>query len=226
MLGPRSCSHPGGHALWGPGRRRHVKGSCNIRTKPCHDISSSCVCKSSSWIALKTRPPEPRYFLPSPLLLSAFLLYRARIVASFSRTSRESYSVSFNQRSEFCSRTKSRPSGFTPTSFIMEGDPRLEKTDAIIEHRDIPNYANSVRSTAPLLESTSPSPAIRPTAERNGSRVIPSSSKRRIHTWRSPLLMVVFYILGLSLSVAHCVFYPKLKGRIVGDSGQQEEKIR
>jgi hypothetical protein len=108
----------------------------------------------------------------------------------------------------------------------MEGNPKLKKIAAVTEHRDISDYANSVRSTAPLLKSSSSSPAIRPAAERHGSRVIPSSSKRRIHKWRSPLLMVVFYFLGLSLSLAHCVFYPKLKGRIVGDSGQQEEKIR
>lgn len=50
--------------------------------------------------------------------------------------------------------------------------------------------------------------------------------KRHIHKWKSPLLMVLFFTLGAAVSVAHCVFYPKLNGRIVGDSNQQEEKIR
>jgi hypothetical protein len=109
---------------------------------------------------------------------------------------------------------------------FMEGSLRPKKAATVIEHWEIPNYTNSVRSTAPLLQSASSSPAIKQEAERHGSQIIPSSSKRQIHKWRSPLLMVVFYLLGLSLSVAHCIFYPKLKGRIVGDPGQQEEKIR
>jgi len=38
--------------------------------------------------------------------------------------------------------------------------------------------------------------------------------------------MVLFLVFGLAMSVAHCVFYPKLKGQIVGKADQQEEKIR
>lgn len=38
--------------------------------------------------------------------------------------------------------------------------------------------------------------------------------------------MVLFFVLGAAVSVAHCVFYPKLNGLLVGDSYQQEEKIR
>jgi hypothetical protein len=38
--------------------------------------------------------------------------------------------------------------------------------------------------------------------------------------------MFVFLLLGWTMSVAHCVFYPKLKGQIVGKADQQEEKIR
>jgi hypothetical protein len=70
------------------------------------------------------------------------------------------------------------------------------------------------------------SPAITPLAERRGSRIIQGWTKRHVHRWRSPLLMVLFFLLGLSVSIAHCVFYPKLRGKVVGDSNQQEEKIR
>ncbi|KAH6622199.1 hypothetical protein C7974DRAFT_377797 [Boeremia exigua] len=51
-------------------------------------------------------------------------------------------------------------------------------------------------------------------------------NRRYIHKWRSPFLMVLFFVLGAAVSIAHCVFYPKLNGKIVGDSYQQEEKIR
>ncbi|KAF2471142.1 uncharacterized protein BDR25DRAFT_223485 [Lindgomyces ingoldianus] len=54
----------------------------------------------------------------------------------------------------------------------------------------------------------------------------PEWIKRRIHRWKSPLLMVVFYIIGLAMSLAHCIFYPKLKGVIVGNPDSQEGKIR
>jgi thiol:disulfide interchange protein len=50
--------------------------------------------------------------------------------------------------------------------------------------------------------------------------------KRRIHRWKSPLMMVVFFLVGLAMSLAHCIFYPSLQGKIVGNSDAQEEKIR
>jgi hypothetical protein len=51
-------------------------------------------------------------------------------------------------------------------------------------------------------------------------------TKRHIHRWRSPLLMVLFFVLGAAVSIAHCMFYPLLNGKVVGNSNQQEEKIR
>jgi hypothetical protein len=38
--------------------------------------------------------------------------------------------------------------------------------------------------------------------------------------------MLGFFALGLAFSLAHCIFYPKLKGNIVGNSDSQEEKLR
>lgn len=51
-------------------------------------------------------------------------------------------------------------------------------------------------------------------------------TKPHIHKWKSPLLMLLFFALGATVSVAHCVFYARLEDRIVGDSSQQEEKLR
>jgi hypothetical protein len=50
--------------------------------------------------------------------------------------------------------------------------------------------------------------------------------KRQIPRWKSPLLMVLFFIIGLAMSLGHCVFYPKLSGKLVGGSSDQEENIR
>jgi hypothetical protein len=43
---------------------------------------------------------------------------------------------------------------------------------------------------------------------------------------RSPLLMLTCFVVGLCGSIAHCVFYPKLDGVVVGDSADQERNIR
>lgn len=103
--------------------------------------------------------------------------------------------------------------------------PKLMKI-ASIETREVMDDRGSTRSNAHLLPKVQPSPAIRPIAERQDSRTFPGWKGRRIHAWRSPLLMVLFLLVGLAMSVAHCVFYPKLKGQIVGKADQQEEKIR
>lgn len=57
-------------------------------------------------------------------------------------------------------------------------------------------------------------------------RNIQGWTNRYIYRWRSPFLMVLFFVLGAAVSIAHCVFYPMLNGKIVGGSDQQEEKIR
>lgn len=38
--------------------------------------------------------------------------------------------------------------------------------------------------------------------------------------------MTIFFIVGLAMSLAHCIFYPRLSGKIVGNPDAQEEKIR
>lgn len=54
----------------------------------------------------------------------------------------------------------------------------------------------------------------------------PKWTQRPIHKWKSPLVMTLFFTLGATVSIAHCVFYARLNGHIVGDSSQQEEKLR
>ncbi|KAF2270247.1 hypothetical protein CC78DRAFT_599658 [Lojkania enalia] len=38
--------------------------------------------------------------------------------------------------------------------------------------------------------------------------------------------MIIFFLIGLAMSLAHCIFYPKLRNVIVGDPSAQEEKLR
>lgn len=45
-------------------------------------------------------------------------------------------------------------------------------------------------------------------------------------SWRSPILMIMLFLVGFAFSVGHCIFYPSLNGKIVGDSSQQEGKLR
>jgi hypothetical protein len=48
----------------------------------------------------------------------------------------------------------------------------------------------------------------------------------RIHRWKSPLVMLTFFVIGLGMSIGHCIFYSSLDGIIVGDSYNQERNIR
>lgn len=77
----------------------------------------------------------------------------------------------------------------------------------------------------PHTVSAESSPTIKPPSASHdqNAQIWP---RRRIQSWRSPLLMVLFFALGAAVSIAHCLFYPLLNGKIVGNSDQQEEKIR
>lgn len=51
--------------------------------------------------------------------------------------------------------------------------------------------------------------------------------KPRVYNhWKSPILMVFFYSIGFTLSIAHCVIYRSLDGKIVGSSYDQEQNLR
>lgn len=49
--------------------------------------------------------------------------------------------------------------------------------------------------------------------------------RRRFHQWKSPLLMLMFFVIGLSMGFAHCTFYASHSGHIVGSSSDQERVI-
>jgi hypothetical protein len=50
--------------------------------------------------------------------------------------------------------------------------------------------------------------------------------RRRFHQWKSPLLMLIFFVIGLNMGFAHCTFYASRSGHIVGSSSDQERVIR
>jgi hypothetical protein len=49
---------------------------------------------------------------------------------------------------------------------------------------------------------------------------------RRVHRWKSQLLMLTSFFAGLGMSIGHCVFYAKLNGVMVGKSYTQERNLR
>jgi hypothetical protein len=49
---------------------------------------------------------------------------------------------------------------------------------------------------------------------------------RQYRKWESPVLMVLFFVLGLGISMAHCGFYASLEGTIVPSPAQQENNLR
>ncbi|KAK3315414.1 hypothetical protein B0H66DRAFT_593988 [Apodospora peruviana] len=51
-------------------------------------------------------------------------------------------------------------------------------------------------------------------------------TRREYHHWKAPLLMVVFWLIGIGCSVAHCTFYSLLQGTIVPGPGAQENNLR
>ena len=106
----------------------------------------------------------------------------------------------------------------------MESPRQVEAS--LMERPEVHDDSLSTRSNARLISNPLSSPANRPVAEHHGPRRFSNWEARRIHTWKTPLLMVLFFLAGLAMSMAHCIFYPKLKDQVVGKADQQEEKIR
>ncbi|KAK4098471.1 hypothetical protein N658DRAFT_431977 [Parathielavia hyrcaniae] len=52
------------------------------------------------------------------------------------------------------------------------------------------------------------------------------SKRRQFRNWESPLLIVLFFVLGLGLSLGHSAFYASLDGTEVGSPEQQENNLR
>lgn len=109
------------------------------------------------------------------------------------------------------------------------------------EHGNVSPKMESFRlSTGPSPRSGAPqdpvaisSPTLQlPPGGSSQSRI--SSVSKRINLWRpraynhwkAPILMLLFYSIGLALSLAHCVIYRDLDGKIVGSSYDQEQNLR
>lgn len=106
------------------------------------------------------------------------------------------------------------------------------KNPTVLEERrsdsgssDFRNAPQSIPPSTPQRDSVQSAPTILPSIEQHDVEM-PVWNKRQIHRWRSPFLMVLFFMLGAAVSVAHCVLYSLLNGKIVGNSDQQEEKLR
>lgn len=98
------------------------------------------------------------------------------------------------------------------------------------------SVSQQARLESPKLDSCL-RPPLRPSSEMSTSRATalsqrsspvatPSPGWQTHHNWKSPILMVIFLLIGVGLSVGHCVFYPSLNGQLVGGSSRQEEKLR
>jgi hypothetical protein len=94
-------------------------------------------------------------------------------------------------------------------------------------------------ATSPPLTPLFLSPALEPKSASRGSVSQASVTSQRssrfniiiwkareLHVWNAPILMVFFFVVGLGMSLAHCIFYTSLNRQIVGNSNQQEEKLR
>lgn len=101
---------------------------------------------------------------------------------------------------------------------------RLSAAPAPIEEpRDADTPNQSSPKSAPAKP---PRNASSDTSRRARNEVLSNLSPRQYHKWKSPLLMLAFYICGLGLSIAHCTFYSKLNNSIVGSSSQQRSNPR
>lgn len=120
-------------------------------------------------------------------------------------------------------------------SSLMEANPRTLKSLVVEEEEIGRDEKGSVPFSPTASNAASPNlqpGLVTPATTANLPPLSPKLSqqrlftKRYIHRWKSPLLMLGFFIIGVAMSLAHCIFYPKLKGRIVGNSDSQEEKLR
>ncbi|KAF1960480.1 hypothetical protein CC80DRAFT_466327 [Byssothecium circinans] len=114
----------------------------------------------------------------------------------------------------------------------MAADQELSQWTA--ENLQVPRNATN-EITPPATSSSSISSVIPPDevgSERSRESIEhaepgqASWTERRIHRWKSPLLMAMFFAIGFAMSLAHCIFYARLAGKIVGNPDAQEQKLR
>jgi thiol:disulfide interchange protein len=107
-----------------------------------------------------------------------------------------------------------------PPGTVMVVVEKIEQGETVITTHDC-DYAISPSESLADRNDIAMSPTV------SGSQVPPSGwPKRTRHRWKAPLLMVIFFLIGFAMSLAHCIFYPMLTGVIVGSPDSQEGKIR
>jgi hypothetical protein len=109
-------------------------------------------------------------------------------------------------------------------------------TGPIDEQRDVGDTTHQVPTTLALPEVEAglrppgtvriPSNASSDSSRRLRKDLLFNLGPRQYHKWKSPLLMLVFYICGLGMSVSHCALYVGLNNSIVGGSHQQGTNLR
>lgn len=111
--------------------------------------------------------------------------------------------------------------------------PATKKLHVTIDIQGTSSSGESSRSTKPgvtHLAKPTPNLQLPPTSARRGSLQPPALialwKSRSIKKWKAPVVMVSFLLLGLALSIAHCIVYSSLNGNIVGSSANQEENLR
>lgn len=109
-------------------------------------------------------------------------------------------------------------------------------TEPIDEQRDVGDTTNQVSTTFALPDVEArlrppgtvriPSNASSDSSRRLRKDLLFNLGPRQYHKWKSPLLMLVFYICGLGMSFGHCTFYAGLNNSIVGGPHQQGINLR
>ena len=98
-----------------------------------------------------------------------------------------------------------------------------------------PAGTNDSRSARSPSRSPSPPAPVRERAaahhatghsEHDGIVIAERLVPRRYFHWRAPLLMLIFYLIGISMCAAHCAVYSGLSGEVVGSPAEQEKNLR
>jgi hypothetical protein len=109
-------------------------------------------------------------------------------------------------------------------------DPQIP-TGPTVDVDDTTNEVSTSTAT-PDLEVGPPPPAIVriPSSAsaplRTRKELLFNLAPRRYHKWKSPLLILTFYVIGLGMSIGHCAFYASLNHSVVGGPHQQSTNIR
>jgi hypothetical protein len=110
-----------------------------------------------------------------------------------------------------------------------------ESTLVVTDPPMAPNACNNAKRTDSASLSLEPLPAdkyipVKTDGMRRPEQIwLPRSDIREVprrSRWKAPLWMSVFFLLGVGLSITHCLFYYGLNGTVVGSAYNQESTLR